>query len=504
MTIDAVDTRIYEQLQEALQDASPTKRRMIDRLIKGDVLWMPHPDNKPQTAAYCTEADILYYGGAAGGGKSDLLLGLAVTDHQKSIIYRREYKQIRELVDRSTEILGGTPARFSQTSGRWKNIPGGRILEFGAVQHEKDKENFKGRPHDFIGFDELPDFTESQFRFLMAWNRSTDSNQRCRVVGAGNPPTKPEGRWVVRFWAPWLRKDHSNRARPGELRFFVVMDGKDVEVPNGNPIRYKGEVLRPKSRTFIPAFLGDNPYFDNTDYRATLQGLPEPLRSQLLYGDFFLEEEPQLRQVIPTDWVRLAQDRWNPNDKRAKQTASAAGVDPARGGKDQMVIARRTGTYFHPLEVFEGSQVPNGPAAATLVGKSLSPEFDGVLFVDVIGIGSSAYDHLQALDYQVIDINFAESSYMYDKTGTMQMRNKRAEAYWGFREALDPEEGDGLALPLDEELVEDLTAPTWERTAKGLLVESKSSIRKRLGRSPGKGDAVVMAYMDDSPGVLFR
>ena len=62
---------------------------------------MPHPNNIPQMSAYCNEADIIYYGGSAGGGKSDLLLGLALTDHKKSIIYRREYKQLRELTDRS-------------------------------------------------------------------------------------------------------------------------------------------------------------------------------------------------------------------------------------------------------------------------------------------------------------------------------------------------------------------------------------------------------------------
>lgn len=492
------------KLGDKLDKISPTTQRYLDSLLQGNMLWIPHSDNRPQIAAYCSEADILYFGGAAGGGKSDLVLGLSVTAHQKSIVFRREYKQLRELVDRSTEILQGTSARYSQTMARWSDIPGGRILEFGAVQHPKDMENFKGRPHDFIGFDEIPDFTEQQFRFLMAWNRTTNPDQRCRVVCAGNPPTTPEGRWVIKYWAPWLRRDHSNKAMPGELRWFAVLDGVDVEVPSGEAFIHKGESIKPLSRTFIPAFLADNPYFNRSSYRSTLQSLPEPLRSQLLYGDFMLEAEPQLRQVIPTAWVREAQARWRADDFRATQPATAAGVDPSRGGADTTEIAPRVGTYYKSLVSFEGQEVLDGPTCVALILEVLGSEFAGVLLVDVIGIGSSVYDGLVDLDLDVVDVNFAKKSSATDKSETIKMGNVRAEAYWKFREALDPISGDDIALPPDEDLFEDLTAPRWQKTSRGLIVERKKVIRKRLTRSPGKGDAVVIAYLDSYPGVLFR
>lgn len=499
-----MDKRQIDHISNSLSSLTPTTKRYIDRLLNGKLLWMPHVKNNPQVTAYCTEADILYYGGRAGGGKSDLLLGLALTDHRKSIIFRREYKQLRELIDRSTEILGETSARYSEKTSRWRDIPGNRVLEFGAVQLEKHKENYKGRPHDLIGFDEIPDFSESQFRFLMAWNRTTLSNQRCRVVCTGNPPTTPGGRWVINYWAPWLRRDYPNKAVPGELRWFAGIDGIEREVETGKHFTYKKELIIPKSRTFIPASLSDNPYFDNTDYYATLQALPEPLRSQLLKGDFFKAEIPQIRQVIPSEHIRMAQARWRKDDSRAKHSPTVVGVDPSRGGKDKTEFALRVGSYFKPGLSYDGKEVVNGGACVAYLLEEIGHDFTGLVLVDVIGIGSSVYDILDSLEFQVTDVNFAAASQATDKTGKLKMRNVRAEAYWALREALDPEDGIGLALPPDEEIFQDLTAVKWTRTAQGILLDSKKTIRKTLGRSPGKGDAIALAMLDVAQGVFFR
>ena len=65
-----------------------------------------------------------------------------------------------------------------------------------------------------------------------------------------------------------------------------MIDGEEQELPDGTPFMHAGEEIEPKSRTFIPASLSDNAYYRDTDYRGRLQTLPEPLRSQLLYGDF--------------------------------------------------------------------------------------------------------------------------------------------------------------------------------------------------------------------------
>ena len=124
------------------------------------------------------------------------------------------------------------------------------------------------------------------------------------MVCAGNPPTYAEGEWVIRYWAPWLSTSYPYPAEPGELRWFATIDGKDVEVESGKRFGYKGESIQPLSRTFIPAFLKDNPYLANTSYEAVLQGLPEPLRSQLLHGLFTTTRPDLPYQVIPTEWVK--------------------------------------------------------------------------------------------------------------------------------------------------------------------------------------------------------
>lgn len=486
-----------------LQNLTDPEKQLLDSILADELLWMPHPENVPQIQAYVSEADILYYGGAAGGGKSDLLLGLAATVHKKSIIFRREYQQLRELVDRSYEILGDTKARYSQVANRWRGIPGGRTLEFGAVQHEKDREKYKGRPHDLKAFDEIPDFTESQFRFLIAWNRSTDLNQRCRVVCAGNPPTHAEGEWVIRYWAPWISESYQHPAKPGELRWFAAIDGKDVEVESGQPFKYKGERIRPLSRTFIPALLGDNPYLRDTTYEAVLQGLPEPLRSQLLHGLFTASRPDLPYQVIPTEWVKAAQARWRDREPPDVPLTSV-GVDPSRGGADTTEIAPRSENYYYELLSYPGLNVPDGPACAALIVEAIGEDVETQINVDVIGIGSSVYDIMFAQDYEIYPVNFAETSQAFDKSGRLKMRNIRAEAYWKFREALDPKTGDDIALPPGDELIADLVAPRWRMTTTGVLIEPKKDIRKRLGRSPGKGDAVVLAYYEPVIGVLFR
>lgn len=434
------------------------------------------------------------FGGGAGGGKSDLLVGTALTQHKRSIIFRREHKQLSALVDRAIHIRR-TRDGYNDQKSRFV-LPGGGSLRLGGMQHLGDEKAYQGQPHDFMGFDELTEFLEAQFRFVITWNRSVDPTQRCRVIGASNPPTTDEGEWVIQFWAPWLDDQHSNPALPGELRWFVSTEDGDREVENDTPIKIGGEVVIPRSRSFIPSLVEDNPFLMATGYRATLQALPEPLRSQMLKGDFLAGREDNPWQVIPTDWVKAAQERWKAREK-PKAPMDTIGVDPARGGKDETVLSPRHGDWFAEQVARPGTETPDGPAVAALVVATMR---DGAQAnVDAIGIGASVYDHLKGNGVRSEAINSAAKSSERDKTGSLGFFNKRAELWWRTREALDPNYGEEIALPPDRQLKADLCAPRWSLSARGIQVESKEDTVKRIGRSPDRGDAAVYALVNPVP-----
>ena len=157
------------------------------------------------------------------------------------------------------------------------------------------------------------------------------------------------------------------------------------------------------------------------------------------------------------------------------------------------------------LVVYEGREVRDGPTLVALFMEGFGLEYSGNINLDIIGIGSSSYDIFATdTDMNIAGINFSEGSNATDSTGLLKMRNLRAEAYWSLREALDPANDPRIALPPDEELIADLSAPRWKRTTTGLLIEDKDTIRARIGRSPGKGDALALAFLRSSPGILFR
>ena len=223
------------------------------------------------------------------------------------MILRREATQLAGVVDRLTELIG-TRDGYNGQEKIWRL--GDRQIEFGSVPNVGDETKYQGRPHDLLVFDEAANFLERQVRFLLGWLRTTDPTQRCQALLTFNPPTTAEGRWIVQFFAPWLDSKHPRPAQPGELRWFATIDGKDTEVESGQEIVRGLERIKPLSRTFIPSRVTDNPYLMGTGYMATLQSLPEPLRSQMLYGDFNAGMEDDPWQVIPTKWVDLAMSRW--------------------------------------------------------------------------------------------------------------------------------------------------------------------------------------------------
>ncbi len=462
-------------------------------------VWMPLPG--PQAAAAICEADVLLYGGAAGGGKSDLAIGLALTAHRRTLFVRQEATQLLGVYDRMADILGSRDG-FNGQNKIWRfNTGQARQMQFGGVPNPGDENKFQGNPRDLLVIDEAANIREEQIRFLMGWVRTTIPGQRCRTLMCSNPPTSAEGMWIIDYFGPWLDPQHANPAEPGELRWYATLAGEDVEVDSGDPFMQGEELVTPMSRTFIPSRISDNPHLTGTGYMSTLQSLPEPLRSQMLYGDFLAGVEDDAWQVIPTAWVQAAMDRWT--SEGVEPAMDAIGVDVSRGGSDMSVLSARHGNWFAPLICIPGHEVPDGP---TLVGRIVGMRRNAApVQVDAIGVGTSVVDTLRENDIQMEAMTGSEKATSRDRTGTFKFKNKRAMWYWQFREVLDPASGNNICLPPDNKLKADLCAPTFEiHEGNVLQVEGKKHIIKRLGRSTDRGDAVIYANVHTNRQVLTR
>lgn len=488
-----------EDIINILENASADTRAELEAMAEEetkDLKWIPNPG--PQTDAYFSEADEIFYGGQAGGGKSDLMIGLALTQHYRSLILRRLNKEVGGLADRMVEIVGHREGLSMQPT-KWR-LSKDRIIDMGGCQMEADKQGYKGNPHDLIGFDEVSDFTETQYTFIIGWNRSANKDQRCRIVATGNPPTRPEGLWVLKRWGAWLDPQHANPAQPGELRWYTTDAlGEEIEVEGRGPHLLPGmdKPVQARSRTFIPATLADNPDLAATNYGASLDSLPAELRAAYRDGDFgtTLKDDPY--QIIPTDWVTQAQRRWTPRPPLGIPM-TGIGVDVAIS-KDKFVIATRHDAWFDKLHVVPGDEAKDPKKMAGVVVSKR--QNDATVIVDVGGgWGADVHAQLNANNIESFGYMGVKPSKRKSKDGKFTFHNVRTDALWSFREALDPTQpgGSQIALPPDAELKADLCAPGYK--VKGqvggqvLMAESKEEIVKRLGRSTDRGDAVIMAW----------
>lgn len=462
--------------------------------------WLPNPG--PQTDAYFSEADCLLYGGEPGGGKSQLILGLAHNAHQRSLIMRRQYGDLDRLIEDCLKIHGSRDG-FNGSPPPKLRISDKQVVDFAAANRVGDEQGQMGKGRDLLGIDEATHFAESQIRFLMGWNRSDDPNQRVRTVLATNPPLRPEGLWVIKMFAPWLDPQYHKPAKPGELRWVVSdEDGNDrwVDGPGEyeTVVAGKPKMVKATSRTYIPASVKDNPYYVASGYEQQLDAMPEPYRS-LLMGGFKTAFKDQANQIIPTKWVQMAQERWTPTPPRGVPMC-VVGVDASGGGDDPMVMAPRYDGWYAPLIEVPGKDLPMdnlGPAAAGRV--IVHRRDDALIVIDMGGgYGGSMYDHLKHNNIEVKAYKGAEASTRRSRDGKIKFTNKRTAALWLFMEALDPGQtgGSPIALPPSPGLLSDLVAPTFEVLPNGIRAESKEKVCERLGRSTNEGDAVVMAWYE--------
>ena len=218
--------------------------------------WCPQRPTKKQLEFLKSENFEGLYGGSAGGGKSSCLLMGALqyinVAGYSAILFRRKYTDLAlsgALMDRAEQWLRNSPARWHGTDKVWV-FPSGARLQFGYLATEQDKYRYQSAEFQYVGFDELTQFTESQYTYLLSRVRRTEGlNVPLRVRSATNPGGSGH-RWVYeRFVAPETR----------------------------------GE------RLFVPAKLEDNPHLNQEEYRGALSLLDATTRRQLLDGEWILD-----------------------------------------------------------------------------------------------------------------------------------------------------------------------------------------------------------------------
>lgn len=479
---------------ERLSDAARVDIQRIARPLIDGKRWLPNPG--PQTDAYFSKADTLLFGGEPGGGKSQLILGLAFNEHKRSLVMRRQYSGLERIVDDAIKIHGSRDG-FNGSPPPKLRISDSQIINFAACYRIGDEQDQMGKGRDLLGIDEATHLAESQVRFLMGWNRSEDSNQRVRTVLATNPPLDPTGLWVVEMFAPWLDPAFRNPAKTGELRWVISdQDGKDFWVDGPGIHTINGKDYKPMSRTYIPSSVDDNPEYAASDYKRQLNAMPEPWRSMLM-GGFRTEFKDAPNQAIPTAWVTAAQARWtNLPPFGIPMTCIAA--DASGGGVDpMMIVVRHDGWFGRPIEV-PAKELPIDRIGQVAAGLVVANRRDSAqVVVDMGGgYGNAMYGILKA---NGIDCHGYRGSERYtgkSRDGRLSFFNTRSAAIWRMREALDPGQpgGSQIALPPDKRLLADLTAPTLDMEYNGIKVESKESVCERLGRSTDTGDAVIMCW----------
>ena len=250
------------------------------------------PNEGPQTEFLAAGETEVFYGGAAGGGKSYAMLvdplRYAHRSAHRALILRRSMPELRELIDKSRELYPKAfkGAKFREVEKLW-NFPSGAKIEFGFLEKDADVYRYQGQAYSWIGFDEITHLpTEFGWNYLASRLRTTNPELQTYLRCTANPGG---------VGAQWVKKRYVDSAEPNTT--FKGSDGL--------------------TRKFIPALLQDNPYLaEDGEYERMLESLPAVQRKQLLEGNWDVAEGAAFAEFsldthvispfeLPSWWERL-------------------------------------------------------------------------------------------------------------------------------------------------------------------------------------------------------
>lgn len=254
----------------------------------------PYTTHKPspkQLAFLAFDGLEAFYGGAAGGGKSDALLMAALqyvdVPNYSAVLFRRSYTDLAlpgALMDRAHEWLADA---IKRKEVRWDrethtfHFPSGATIAFGYISAPRDMYRYQSAEFQYIAFDEIAEWPDDEaYKFLFSRLRKTHAiDVPLRVRCASNP---------IGPGAVWVRR-----------RFLE----------NNPPASGEGQ------RIYVPANFEDNPYLEKESYLRSLRELPESTQRRLIEGSWeeiddaaFPDFKPGIHVIPPIsppwDWRR--------------------------------------------------------------------------------------------------------------------------------------------------------------------------------------------------------
>ena len=312
-----VENAIFNSKGSKVLDESTLNNvpKAVRELVENEADVVFKPNSGPQTNFLASPERDVFYGGAAGGGKSYALLAdlLRYCDNpnHRALIIRRTLDELTELVDKSKQLYPKAfpGAVFRESKAMWQ-FPSGATAWFSYLDKDKDVTRYQGQAFTWIGIDEITHYpTPYVWEYLRSRLRTTDPDIDAYMRCTGNPGGV--GGW-------WVKKMYIDPA-PANTPFAAtdVETGHPLVWPQSAPNGKAGQPLF--LRKFIPARLTDNPYLaESGEYEAMLRSLPEVERRRLLDGDWDVAEGAafpefsrgihvvEASQVqIPTNWLRL-------------------------------------------------------------------------------------------------------------------------------------------------------------------------------------------------------
>lgn len=271
------------------------------------------PQAGKQELAFNTKVDVMIYGGAAGSGKSRLLLMKPLQyihdPDYEAVFFRRTTKALEKagsLWPESKKLWAPFKARVRERDHQ-HIFKSGAIITMDHLEHEKDAEgNHQGTQYSGIHFDELTHFSQNQFLYLIGRMRSASQNDSYCMATCNPDPDS----WVY-DWVEWYLDDseegYPDPEKVGKVRYFVIIDESPVfadteaELAEAYPdICYQedpisGETIYvpPLSFTFIGGTIFDNPALirANPKYLAALKSQTKINRARLLDGAWRVRAE---------------------------------------------------------------------------------------------------------------------------------------------------------------------------------------------------------------------